>query len=955
MNAKKIYYIKSINELLLIKNFKKNDWKYLLHYYIILDEYEKMYECIEKLYNNKKLTIKDKNILNYYLGIYYLHKNEKYKMDKIYYRLNNIYKVKMDFNKCTYVHEYNELFDNKFIEKKNYYKYYGDTYYFIYLCNYLRNNVVINISLNKKIVKYLKKIVNKKELSLYDIDFLCSIISITYNYYTIFLSKGEKYPIDLSLLHKISDKLVTDIDKYGEVLKNIQIKYNELIILGYRAIITLEKNIEMQKKALQSINNFIETHEFDEYTKFIHSIANDKDNSNVNIKEYVETIKNIANGGKGEILRTILIYGAFSANLDNLLEFYNEIKDIECNCNSEKVKSDLLLGKSLLRFWCGERIDIDFSNPSLIMNEFLKLLIDYDNQRINYKEFLYSIQEINEIDSSLIMNWDRFNLLFDKYDYRWLEILIGKCDNINSKCFNYLIQKYIKILNGEINMDMNRYNNFNSIILNKIDNVDIKILCVIISLRVYNNYDKFVIDMINNIFDNYKDISINDDIVILLIISIIICSIYDDKKVDTLKLNKLINKYMTSFHKSLCKICLYYIDKSAINSNLYNDALNELNKVYINDCNLNKDTNVFSLISVLSTRDLINKDPVISNVKDIIYLNDVQMLVLEDDYIKEYEKYYNSLKIKKVETIDDESKYEKTSLLEIFISKIYFANIELFGAGKIIRFSKNLLGKELMNELLNAIGYREEQAIINKIKNGEKISGLWLNSYNLHQYMKDVKSKIDFKYKNSVNGLLNDDKKIIHITSLVLLAKLNILDRIVGYDKYYVTSYTFDKIEKMKKDGSVDLIDGVIEEAICYDDLIDSIFNTLINLEKNSQIEYVSSANILGIRDYDKINKFDLDFFKLLVYYNENPFKIITEDSYYFNTEFFNSISNGTYSLIVDMYVHNLISSNELLNLTIKLEEENYNLNVKKDIFYYLLNKSDDDNISQVVDILNKE
>ena len=85
---------------------------------------------------------------------------------------------------------------------------------------------------------------------------------------------------------------------------------------------------------------------------------------------------------------------------------------------------------------------------------------------------------------------------------------------------------------------------------------------------------------------------------------------------------------------------------------------------------------------------------------------------------------------------------------------------------------------------------------------------------------------------------------------------------------------------------------------------------------------------------------------------NKN-FCVITEDPYWLKTEPFSNISEGIISLLIDALKSNLITSKELLNSIKILNNMQYNMNIGKVLYSYLLTKSDDNNIKEVIKIIN--
>lgn len=941
-----IYFLKRIDDLDKFSD-NKHYWKYILYYYILINDYDRIYKFIVEKKSND-LNDYNINILNYYLCLYYINKKDVYNAEKMYYKLDDIYKIKIDISKCKYSYELNNIFDEKIRSNFKYsklYKEYGNTLDFLYLNNFLREQYYFNNKLNKKIIYKLKKILKQNELSIADIEYLCSIISVTYYYYTLYF-KDDNYPIDFDLLKKIVYKLTNNIDKYNEVIGNYIIKYNDLIVLGYRTLITIDNDVEHQKEYLDNINSFIENHESGEYNKFINKLSKQIKNGKQNMNDFLINIKKILAGNfNGEILHLIYIYCINSDSSKEILDFYNKLNSIDSNNN------DLLFGKEILKFWTGGKFDLSYLKENVIIDDLTRLIIEFDNKEISYSDFIIKLQNINNIDCFFVLNWNRLAEVFKDCNYKWLEIILKKCNNINWKTEKYLLKIYNDILNYRKGMFLDDFVYLDNIITSKIDKIIFKVLSVLVHLLIYNDYNEEVVSNIQSILKNKQSSNLDLRVLESFIISVVIYSINHEKRVIEIEeLKSLVIDKLNGNKKILCLLAIYFLDRKELENDFYISALKYIYNIYDKNSSI-EDISEFSLISILASKSLVKKESIKAKNQDIVYYDDKKLVVLETDVNDLYQEFYDKLKIIKVQNLLNCG--DKTNMLEVMLERIYFENIEKYNAGKKISLPSNLKGKDLIIELLRAVGYDEDQKKIKQIKEGTIINGLWLNIFTLHQYMKDIKSKKDKKFSNSINGLVGNQKKIIHITSLVLLAKLGIVDRLVKNPNYKSTGYVYNEIDKMKNSDHTELIDGIIEENVCYDDYLNDIYNTLLELDEMNQIEYVSSANILGFKEEKYINDFDLEFMKLMTTYDKESFIIITEDPFYFKTDVFNNISYGTYSLLIDMFYNSVISSEELYNLTKALDDLNYNFIVGKDIYNYLISKSDDMFISNILDIIN--
>ena len=955
--SSRVYKSKSINEL--EKFYDRNNLKYInyvLHYLFIIENYELMNKIIEskiKIAKNKKI----KEILNYYKCICFINKNEKYNADKLYFKLNEKNKIKIDILKCKDTIEQLKNFDDKIVpvlRKKKTNKYYGFLIDILYLLNLSRKEKIVNKKLEIKIKFKINKILLKHSLNINDINFLLNIIDVTNAYFTLNYENKNQFPISLNLLKHVIYILSKNVILYKEILNNNIVKYNEKICLGFRILLSLDNNRANQKKYLNDLKGFIKENRVEEYTRFIFEVTNNKNVSEQqNIEVYIDEInKIVSDEAKGDIMHLVYMCCAFNKE-DKLATFYNKFKKIKYYGKDGIIKDSLILGNNLLKFWTGDKINLSFVTKNILISKFLKLIIQLDNCEITYKEFLRQLENIDYIEVYSIFSWERLDSIFCKYNYKWLKIILEKVEvnEIDYKFKNYLLSVYTKVLNHERYMFLNEFNFLNKIILFKNNELIFQIYSVVVLLSVYNLYNNEVKKMIYSILNNESKINGNKQILESFVLSTIVFVARNSDKIDTNLMKNFIEKRITGNKSLLFLLGLYFIDCKKVEKKEYDTFLQNLHKIYLNNEVI--DVVEFSIISHIANLILLEKKVLITNYQDIVYSENGELFVLERDYIEEYKLIYNNLGVKKVEIISKEANVD--TLMSIIICKIYFLNIEKYGAGKMIRISSELKGKKFMKELLKEMGYEDTQEQIIKIKQGELINSLWLNEFNLHTFFKDIKSKVDNKFVNSFNKLNLIDKKIIHVTSLALLAKLGIVEKLTIFNNYYCTGYVLKEISKMNDNGTFDMIDGVIEDAICYDDYIIDIYNALRKLKDKKRIEYISNANILGMEELNRFNKFDEEFIKIATTYNSNNlFSIITEEPFYFKTDFFKNISYGTYSLIIDMLKNNVITNAEFLKVTEELEKINYNLKIEVDAYKYLLTKSNDDSILKVIKILNK-
>ena len=955
--SSRIYKIKSKKKLDIF--CKKKSYLYLnyvLHYLLIIEDYERINQIIEERISKVKRK-KYREILNYYWCIYFINKDEKYSADKIYTRLNEKNKIKIDILKCNSNTQQLKIFDDNFGNKLNSIKVnknYNNLIDILYLLNLFRQDKIISKLLELKIKLKLNFILFKHTLGINDIEFISTVVDITNLYYSLNAEHKYVFPVSKLILKKIVYKLIDNINLYNEVLGKSIITYNEKVCLGLRTLLSIDENVSNQKLYVQDLNDFISKNQVEEYTKFIFEVSSKKSLSEKeDISIYIEEIKKIVDEEiSGDIIHIIFMCCSLIKE-EKLLEFYEKLKEIQYNGDNNVIKDSLVLGTNLLRFWIGEKISLSFLTSNVFISEFLKLLILIDNGEIAYDEFLKKLNNIDYIEVYSVFSWKKMDSIFKKYNFDWLKLILEKVEpnEIDYKFKNHLLNLYVKLLNHKMHVFYNEFDSINKLIILKNKEISFKVYSAVTLLSVYNLYDNDVKELVSSILNMQDKIDVSIDILESFILSVIVFVYRNKDKINTKHIRRLINSKITGNKRVLFLIGLYFIDFKQLSYDEYDQFLYAIYKIYIESSI--KDVVEFSMLSHIANNIIVEKKNLYDNCIDVIYSDNGNLFVLESDYVNDYDFLYKSLDVKKVKCVS--ALANKDTIMTNLICKIYFSNIEKYGAGKLIQISSELKGKELMEALLKEMGYEETQEQIKKIKQGEFVNSLWLNEFSLHTYMKDIKSKVDKKFANSFNDICALDKKIIHVTSLVLLAKLGIIQKIVDSKNYFCTGVVFNEFSKMNEKNSYDLIDGVVEDAICYDDYTMSINKVLKELKEKNQIEYVSSANILGIDIVDRFNKYDVEFIKLGTSFNSNNlFSIITEEPFYFKTDFFKNISYGTYSLIIDMLKNKTISCLEFSQITEELEKINYNLKISGEAYKYLLSKSSDENILKVIKILNK-
>ena len=632
-------------------------------------------------------------------------------------------------------------------------------------------------------------------------------------------------------------------------------------------------------------------------------------------------------------------------NLDQLINKYTE-KTLNHTIQ------ELTLCKELVNLWLYGSFDKEkFENVSYKVSDFNALIIKFFNKEIEPEDFIFELNNINRIDCFEIINWQMLEekcKIFNNYE--WLLMILDRINTpLDKKSAKYFEKFYIDILYKKRTVFLNDFVRVNNVLIKKFDyNYFFLVNSTNILIQLYEDY-KDAEPLIEKIVNNWERIKLKEKKSFYLYILIVIVE-QNLTKIDLEKLKSiLIDDVDISINKSFVLLYLNIIYKDiVISESEYKNILKYIIDKYKNIDDI--EDILYRIIASFAMKYEQNKNIIKLSDFDTIYYKNERHYHLETED-KVLNEGFELLNVDLINRADISKNTQKDHLLMFFICRIFFSKIEEKGIGKKISIPSNATPKELLLELNKALGIDFRTNKKNQVREGKMIDEPWLNLYEYNSLFEDIISSKWKMFNNVHNNKFLSTNKIIHLSTVILLAKIGRLD-VLEKNECYVSFSIYDETIKRNNKEVVELGRGILEEAIFYDKELNELANTLEILNRNKHIFTVSEAMLLPRR---RLNKFDDDIVKLIVEkINTNgDFCLITEDPYWLNTNPFSNFSESIISLLVDSLKNNFITSKELLDSIKKLNDINYNMDISNVLYSYLLTKSDDENIKQIINIIN--
>ena len=900
MNSE-IYKLKSCKEVIDNFDLLSFDEKYkVINYLFITGNNEKVFYLLKKVYSGK-LSNREKKRADYLQLIYHINNENNYNIDTIKYQLIKenkdeewYYNIITEKNIEKKLEIFQELLRKNKLKKYFRNKKYRKKIIYVYLMNFgfLDKPLKINF-IEKYINESLKNLNRKKELQIDEISYIENISNIIFGDLSFIYIKNNDYFIDFNEYKKLIEKVISEKTKYKDYSKSSNVEFNTIMYCTIRNMINLDFLNTGEKR---NMSNFLD----DFFNKNINEISNNiKITKKIYSGDFWEEIEKILKNNENEVDFIDLIINNISFSDERLEDTYNKLDQLINKYTKKTLKyiiQELTLCKEIVSLWLYGSFDKKkFEDISYKVSNFNDLIIKFFNKEIGPEDFIFELNNINRIDCFEIINWQMLEKkckIFNNYE--WLLMILARINTqLNKKTVKFFENFYMDILCRKRTMFLNDFVRVNNVLVKKFDyNYFFLVNSTNILIQLYEDY-KDAEPLIEKIVNNWERIKLKEKKSFYLYIIIVIVE-QNLTKVDLEKLKSiLINDIDISINKSFVLLYLSIVYKDiVISESEYKNILKYIIDSYKNIDDI--EDILYKIIASFAMRYEENRNIINLSNFDIIYYKNEKHYHLETED-KILNEGFELLNVDIINKVDISKDTKKDHLLMFFICRIFFSKIEEKGMGKKISIPSNATPKELLLELNKALGIDFETNKKNQVREGKIIDEPWLNLYEYNSLFEDIISSKWKMFNNVHNNKFLSTNKIIHLSTVILLAKIGRLD-VLEKNECYVSFSIYDETIKRNNKEVVELGRGILEEAIFYDKELSELANTLEVLNKNKHIFTVSEAMILPKR---RLNKFDDDIVKLIVEkinINED-FCLITEDPYWLNTNPFSNISESIISL----------------------------------------------------------
>lgn len=949
---KKIYELSSHNEI--IDEFDKLNFKekyQLVNYLIIVGNKEKAFEILKRIYK-EKLSKKKVEQLDFLQLIYHINNDDKYNRDAIKYKLSKTHKkykqyynliCEEDLEKKLKIFE--EIVKTKKIRVYFRNKKYRNNIIYTYLMNYgLLDNPITIKYIDKYINNTINKLNKKKNLTIYEINYVEYLSNFIFSSLSFIYIKNSGYFIDFFEYKELLKKVIAMRKKYKDFNKEKNIQFNTIMFIAIRDLINLDEFTNEEKKEMtEYLNNF-----------FNENIEEIDDNIKISRNAYSgnfwkEFEKILKTNNEGINLTDLIMTMACSnyKDINNIYSKINEMIEQYSGNVSEQIKEELYLGREILNLWINGVFDKNSVHGKYRISDFTNLMIEFFNGSLKQEEFIFELNNVRKIDCFEILNW---NLLEKKCrifgNLEWLSMVLDKIeDQFDDKAMEFFQKLYTDIAQEKQIVYLRDFLNISNKLIKKFDyNYIFLFNTANMLIQEYSDFkdaENLIVQIINN-WDQIK-IQNKESYFILLLVVIVEQNM---TKIDLKKIKNIVENIKIDINKNFILLYLSIIyNNIKISEKEYKEILKFIIEVFKNQENI--ENNLYRIIASLAMKYEENRDILQLPQYDLIYYrgNKHYYKKTDDPLLQES---YMLLQLEETDNIDNS---EEEHVLMFLICRIFFEKIEEKGLGKKITLSVNAGAKEIMEQLNKALGMDARINARKQIREGKVIDSPWMNTYDYSSILEDIVSSKWKMFYNSKNKRFLGENKIMHISTVILLEKIGRLD-VLEKNNCYVSNSIYEETIKRSSKAVEELGRGIIEEAVFYDAELDKLATSLQKLKADEKIYSVTKAKII---QRGGVNEFDDEMIKYIIdNINEHKnFCVITEDPYWLRVKPFSNISEGIISLLIDSLKNNLITSGELLDSIKKLNDLQYNMNIGKVLYSYLLTKSDDKNIKDVINIIN--
>jgi len=913
---------------------KSNKFKKIYFYYLVIAYFNLM-----------------KDEFNYNKSIYELSKIDL----KISEFLNDYFKSDLIEIRISLVNKYN----NDLIEIYKKYPFLNDIIINLYLHIYLCEEFTIkNLAFERKIKFAYKRISNLKKINSFHLQKIYIIGSLIDNYFMMRNIINYNFFISFEVLKKLLLNALIFINKSDFILpSNFKDRIN--LLYNFKSSIF---SIEIRKDNYSKDNEQIYEnlfHKFRSYLNISNSIFDDLLlNNSIDINKFNTELSRLINTpGQVKILEFIatIIGISFKSGQVNQVKLVIEDKLNEV-VKFPELEINIQFSLELINFWMN--LPSDFSNPRYKIPNIIELLWRYERRFISFDELLKALDDAEMCFSLNIQNWKKLNDLFDEVQLPIFLLKFLKKINV--------VRNDVEIINfiNKFLFDIISVNKYNNLFLK--DFIELSKLCVVLTnyqiktvyyiyvcfINMYHYKGEEIISFSNILIERFEELKLekleNDKLITNLVVNV--SSLLDSER--AYKLFDIIKNLSTSQLTILSNICLN------LNSGMNEKFLEKLDIFILYDILIEKyeiKEIEYELVVQIAQKLIIHKEKFNKILNfDVIYLFENKFYVIINNINIDFKNMFDFLNIGIINEINDN--YERESLSSTIIQRIYFKYIEKFNVGYAISIGENLNPREIIEKLAKELDYNERKELIDKINGGNEIDEPWLNIFDAHKLFKIINGDSDsiYMFKNSITRYLPTGSILLSFSSLLLLSRLNMLDKIINIENVFITKTSYETITEYSINNHFHFED-VLEGFVFYKEMVDILKNAVDYLYNMKKVIDFSNENLLPDLDLNFINKYDRDVFNFILIntYNNKDYTIINDDPYFL--KLFKNYKNfqSTLSFLIYMFQLKLVDSNYIYEKINEMKKINYKTTIEGEALSFLILNIENEMLEKIINVSN--